>query len=255
MANEEQLAILKQGGVVWSNWRVKNFGVHIDLSKANLRGADLSGALLMLADLSEARLSGANLREAQLGRVNLFRANLDRAILSRAYLGGANLSRANFREADLREARLDGTDLTEADLRDTDLSGAHLTGSNFSRAMVDGTVFGNSDLSEVIGLENVHHVGPSRISTDALVLSKGNIPDVFLRGCGLSDWEIEFRKLYKPDLGDQDIEEILSKIKDLRAKQPLQILRLFISYSHADNEFVDKLEDYLNEKGIRCQGS
>jgi hypothetical protein len=53
-------------------------------------------------------------------------------------------------------------------------------------------------------------------------------------------------------LSDQDIDEIVSKIKDLRVKQPFQIIRLFISYSHADKEFVDKLEDYLNEKGIRC---
>ena len=251
MANAKQLALLQQGAEVWNNWRVKNFGVRIELNKANLHGANLSGALLMLADLSEARLSGANLREANLSKAQLFRANLGRAILSRAYLSQANLSRADFREADLRAARLDEADLRDADLRDADLSAAHLTGSNFSRAMGDGTIFGNSDLSEVIGLEDVHHVGPSRISTDALVLSKGNIPDVFLRGCGLSDWEIESVKLYNPDLNNHEIDEILYRVHDLRASQSIQISPLFISYSHADREFVDKVGDSLTQRGIR----
>ncbi len=33
--------------------------------------------------------------------------------------------------------------------------------------------------------------------------------------------------------------------------RPVQIFHLFISYSHADSAFVDKIEEKLNEKGIR----
>ena len=72
-----------------------------------------------------------------------------------------------------------------------------------------------------------------------------------LRGCGLSDWEIEYAKLYNPDLSNQEIDEILYKIHDMRAQQPLQISPLFISYSHADSAFVDKIGERLNAKGIR----
>jgi hypothetical protein len=38
---------------------------------------------------------------------------------------------------------------------------------------------------------------------------------------------------------------------DLRASQAIQISPLFISYSHGDSEFVDKIGTCLTEKGIR----
>jgi hypothetical protein len=86
---------------------------------------------------------------------------------------------------------------------------------------------------------------------DTLSRARGKIFEKFLRGCGLSDWEIEWTKLYDPDLNNNEIDEILYKVHDLRASQPIQISPLFISYSHADRVFVDKLEGYLNKKGIR----
>ena len=82
--------------------------------KANLTGADLSGANLRGADLSGANLRGANLSGAYLLGANL----------SGAYLSGANLSGANLRGADLRYANLSGADLSGANL-----SGAYLLGT------------------------------------------------------------------------------------------------------------------------------
>ena len=38
MANEEQLAILKQGVKVWNEWMDYNFDAMIDLSGANFAG-------------------------------------------------------------------------------------------------------------------------------------------------------------------------------------------------------------------------
>src|SRR3990172_5818798 len=221
MANQEQLEILKQGVDVWNKWRFENLGVKVDVREADLSNADLSVALLWQADLRGANLIGANLNSAD--------------------LSGANLNEAHLRGADLR-----GADLTAADL-----IGADLVGSNFSKARVGATIFGNSDLSEAMGLEDVVHVGPSTISTDVFARSKGKIPEVFLRGCGLSDADIEYAKLSNPDLSNEDINRILYKIYDLRAQQALQISPLFISYSHADGRFVDKLESHLNKKGIR----
>ena len=107
------------------------------------------------------------------------------------------------------------------------------------------------DLSQTTGLQDVIHNGPSTIGTNTLVLSKGKIPEVFLRGCGLSDWEIQVSKLYDPDLSNEEINDIQYKMYDLRATQALQISPLFISYSHADGSFVDKIEKHLNNKGIR----
>jgi len=84
-----------------------NWGCRADLSGANLSGAnlyraDLSGANLYRADLSGANLSGANLSGA-----NLYRADLSGADLSRANLYRADLSRANLYRADLSGANLE----------------------------------------------------------------------------------------------------------------------------------------------------
>ncbi len=46
MANQEHLALLKQGVVVWSQWREEHSSEKIDLSGAELSGAHLKGALL-----------------------------------------------------------------------------------------------------------------------------------------------------------------------------------------------------------------
>ena len=77
-----------------------------DLRRANLSGADLRGADLKWADLTGANLSGADLRGA----------DLKWADLKEAYLSGVDLKGANLREADLEEAYLKGANLKGADL-------------------------------------------------------------------------------------------------------------------------------------------
>ena len=47
MANPEHLAKLKEGVEVWNAWRAENEGVRVDLSDANLRRANLTGALMI----------------------------------------------------------------------------------------------------------------------------------------------------------------------------------------------------------------
>jgi hypothetical protein len=100
-------------------------------------------------------------------------------------------------------------------------------------------------------LETASHIFPSSIGIDTIYNSEGNIPEVFLRGCGLCDWQIENVKLYRPELSNEEITDILYRIHDLRAHQAIQINPLFVSYNHADTPLVDKMEKYLNEKGIR----
>jgi hypothetical protein len=64
-------------------------------NKANLSGADLSGA-----DLSNADLSGADLSNADLSGAYLLNANLSGADLSNANLSGANLFGADLSGAE-----------------------------------------------------------------------------------------------------------------------------------------------------------
>ena len=51
MADEEQLAVLRQGRDAWNAWREQNPDVRVDLRQAGLSGADLFGA-----NLNEAKL-------------------------------------------------------------------------------------------------------------------------------------------------------------------------------------------------------
>jgi uncharacterized protein YjbI with pentapeptide repeats len=227
MANHQHLKILREGAEPWNQWREGTPETKPDLIGANLSYASLPGA----------NFRGADLRDA----------DLRRSVLVGADLGGARLRRANLRQVDLNGADLDGADLGGADLNRADLSNA-----NLARTVLNETILTGNDLSAVKGLETIKFDGPSIIATSTLYSSKGNIPESFLRGCGLSDWEIESAKLYNPDLSNRDIEALQDRIHNLRVSRAVQINWLFISYSHKDGTFVEKVETHLIEQGIRC---
>src|SRR5258706_3879139 len=251
MANEEQLSILKQGVKVWNEWRLKNIGREIDLSHVVFKNANLIEANLVGANLSDADLESADLSEADFRGANFRQSNLSDANLSNANLRGANLIQADFWQTHLMGTILIGADLSKADLSSANFSQAYLDNVNLSESIMGLTKFSEIDLSKINGLETVTHEGPSTIGTNTIQRSKGKIPVTFLRGCGLSDADIEYAKLANPELSNEEINKILYEIYDLRASQALQISPLFISYSHTDAEFVDKLEGHLTEKGIR----
>jgi uncharacterized protein YjbI with pentapeptide repeats len=227
MANEEQLAVLRQGVNVWNKWREQNSTTKIDLSGAALTGLNLAGA-----DFKDARLNRADFRET-----NLERARLSLANLSRATLIGTSLNRAN-----LKEARLAHTILMNASMRDADLSGAYLhktvlaltdlagaylynahfgevylNNSKFTHASLEDTTLAATDLSLALDLEQTYHHGPSCIGMDTIRKSKGRIPEKFLRGCGLSDADIEYARLSNPDLTNEQTNQILYQMFELRA--------------------------------------
>jgi uncharacterized protein YjbI with pentapeptide repeats len=94
MANDEHVAMFARGAAVWNEWRAKSHDTP-DLSRAGLRGLDLSEFDLSRADLRGGdlrgtNLSGANLSGADLEGANFFKAVLDRADLSGAFLNGAH---------------------------------------------------------------------------------------------------------------------------------------------------------------------
>ena len=262
MANEEHLSILRQGVEAWNSWRGNDPEIWPDLSMADISGANLSRANLSRADLGGAHLSGADLSWADLGGAYLRGADLSRADLSPAYLSGAylihaylsgadlsgayllwanfsgadlsgaDLSRAYLRGADLSGADLNGAALIWADLREANLSGADLSWADLSRVVVGWTTFGNVDLSGAKGLEIVRHQGPSTIGIDTIYRSRGNIPEVFLRGAGVPDSFIEY------------IASLVGRA--------IQFYSCFISYSSKDQDAADRLYADLQSKGIRC---
>ena len=219
MANQKQLALLHQKSTThWNVWREeREHDFDIDLSGADLSGADLRFANFKLADLS-----GANLSEADLKGANLAAANLSYADLSKADLEMADLSEADLSHANLSYATLASVNLWEADLSEADLSYAD----------VGWTLFAKVDLRTVKGLSTVEHSGPSTIGADTLMLSQGDISEIFLRGAGLSD-------------------TLIGYVRTL-ASNHIDYYTCFISYSSKDKNFADRLHADLQAKGVRC---
>jgi hypothetical protein len=117
---------------------------------------------------------------------------------------------------------------------------------------MEGTQLGDLDLSQTTGLKSIVHLGPSSLGTDTLHRSQGNIPEVFLRGCGLSDWEIQAAKLYSPALGAGEIVAVLYEVGRLKGERSIEFYSCFISYSTKDQEFADRLHADLQDRGVRC---
>ena len=117
-----------------------------NLSKADLRDADLYAITLANADLTDANLGNASLCDADLHQANLLRADLHDANLLRADLHNANLTDANLRDARLYHANLSGAKLIGASLLNADLVGANLHGANLIYVNLEGANLCGADL-------------------------------------------------------------------------------------------------------------
>ena len=95
MSNDEHVILLRGGAGAWNSWRAER-DERPDLSKAGLRGLDLSGCDLSRVDLRGADLRGTSLSQANLSGSNLEAANLFKAVLDGADLAGAFLAGAQF---------------------------------------------------------------------------------------------------------------------------------------------------------------
>jgi hypothetical protein len=153
------------------------------------------------------------------------------SVTIRPDLNGADLSSTNLIAANLSSANLSGADLSSASLIGANLMMANLNGADMTGALLLGTVFGNVDLTSVIGLETCIHHGPSIIDHRTLERSK-SLPLPFLRGVGVPDSLIE----YLPSL----------------LNPAVQRYSCFISYSAKDQEFAERLHADLQNKGVRC---
>jgi hypothetical protein len=222
MDRDQAMGLLRGGweGIREWNRRRGEGEVIPNLAEADLRGAHLSQADLTWANLSHAKLTGASLSASNLTGANLTGASLSEAILSRG-----DISRAVFIRANLAGARLD-------------------------EVSCGGTSFNDIDLSEARGLAQVLHAGPSHISTSTLIRSRGKIPEAFLRGCGLTPWEVLSASLYDPALTPPQFVDLQYQILDAWTKGRSMINGCFISYSWKDARFVDTLRDRLVGEGV-----
>lgn len=240
MANLDPIAVLqdalaKQDISIWNNWIAFQRETDDDF-RPNLTAADLSAATLSEGDFTRADLGSADLYDADFNNADLTDADLTDADLTnsnlaRVNLTRANLARANLTRADLTNANLTNTDLTNADLTDADLTAANLSRANFTNAYFGSTVLAQLDLSTVKGPDTVFHIRSSTLDIDTFYRSHGQIPEIFLRGCGVPDTMIAFAKSL--------------------VVQANEYYSCFISYSSADEIFARRLHNDLQANGVR----
>jgi len=95
MPNDDHVAMLGRGAAAWNEWRAKHDETP-DLSRAGLRGLDLSGFDLSRADIRGADLRATQFCDADLSGAHLEGANFFKAALDGADLAGADLDGAQF---------------------------------------------------------------------------------------------------------------------------------------------------------------
>lgn len=132
MANQSHIYLLHDTAYNWNKWRFDNPTVIPDLTRAELS----------LHDLRWFDMTGANVREADLSGAFMDKSIFNGADLREANLAGADLEGAVMRVCNLREANLTGANLTNAilvgaDLREAILTGAILTGADLTGAITE----------------------------------------------------------------------------------------------------------------------
>ena len=249
-------AVFRSAGLAYADFRRANLSnatladISAELTlfdEANLRGVDLSGARL-----SEARFRSADMSEAFLDGARIAGTSLERAILKRARLSNSWVFESDFRGAELQKVSLHRTMISETKLDDASFDGsvlgestierASLGGASFAHATFGGGVFADLDLSGALGLETAIHSSPSTVGVDTIYRSGGEIPDEFLRGCGV----------------DPRIQRILTGEAGARSDAfyewsseggAIRLQSCFISFSYEDKPFASRLQRSLNDRG------
>lgn len=210
---------------------------HKDLNGINLEHANLNGANLFLTTLEQANFKNSQVQFSNLGLTNLNYANLLGSNLwyseiTESVIEHASFESANLNSVSFQSSSLNYSDFRHADLAFTNFNDASLQEVNFAGAKLVGTIFGNNDLTEVRGLDDIWHAGPSTVGINTIYKSAGRILEAFLRGCGVPDDFITFPSHFG-------------------LQQAVQFYSCFISYSTRDEEFARRLHAKMSDSHLR----
>lgn len=239
MADEEHLAILKQGVEVWNEWRRKNPGIQPDLRELNLSRiflfginfskANLMGSSFRKADLRSQHdswsgtivfdncekhpLMGVNLHNINLKGCDLRGANFEETVLVDLILKGANFSNVDFRESNFSGIDLSAQNLifsksnfSEAILNEVNLSGLDFSGAKFIEAAINeailvGTNFAGADFSKAALMStNLTDANLERAKLTEATLLSANLSKANLRKANLSSAMLSGADLFKTKL-------------------------------------------------------
>jgi uncharacterized protein YjbI with pentapeptide repeats len=106
--------------------------------KKQLRGANICNQTLGFIDLSEANLTGANLKDSNFAGSNLKGVVLKGANLQNTFLSGVNFQNSFLEGANFQNSKLNGAIFNYADLMKTNFKGANLKDVHFKGADLSG---------------------------------------------------------------------------------------------------------------------
>ncbi len=179
---------------------------NVDLTRAQLGNAHLSGLDLRDAKLDEAQLEGTDLSYAALAGASFSSAHLEKADLT----GGVEAQGANF-----LNAALQGADLTGAELQSADLSSAALQGTVLNFAHLQGAVMRGADLEAAslqrARLEGADMTGAKIAGADLRGVSVWMTPPPEWNPAGLTD--ISEVAIKAPD--EAQLAELKGKIQNI----------------------------------------
>jgi uncharacterized protein YjbI with pentapeptide repeats len=209
------------------------------LVQASFNDAQIDDSRFKYTDMTDATFTGARMHGCSIFAGSLFRTNFKGAELGDLALKNLFLQQVSFRSAICRSISFEGTPLEDVDFTCAVLATTSFTNiprctGTFHRASMIQNVWSDTDLRGARHLETVAHRGPSTIGIDTLYKSRGDIPDQFLRACGVPD------------------EVLQNLLPTLRSGSPIQFYSCFISYSSKDQSFADRLYPDLQAKGVRC---
>lgn len=220
MANEEHVAVLRQGIKTWNEWRDAHAhdGLQPDLSHANLDGLNLTGA-----KLNWTALYNASLREAVLDSADLFRADLIAADLSGAQCRAADFRGAFFTSPNAELAVISAADFTSADLTDAwltkvDLTGVKLTNAKLLGVHLSGSILEQTDLQDA-DLSGADLSGVVFIGTR---LQRATISDCGVYGCAA--WSIQLDGAIQTNLRISRWDEPAITVDNLEVAQFLYLM-------------------------------
>lgn len=178
-------------------------------------------------DLSNADIAGANLREAKLQGANFYQANLQGANLEKVNLQQANLIEANLQQANLTEANLQGTTLIEAQLKKAELGKAQLQGAELGGAKLKGARLSYANLQGAF-------------------LQLADLRSTRLSHAQLQEANLMRADLQGADLNEADLEGAFIKSADFRKVRNLTLEQIRSAQEHDQAQLPDYLKTANN---------
>ncbi len=277
MAKKEHRDLIRQGVMIWNQWRERNIseepdlsgvnlctanlsGVNLaksnlweaNLSKGELRGADLREANLCFTDMSGSDLRGADLRGANLTNADLSAADLGKADFRNTKLWGTNLSRSTLRRADFTGADLNGAKLAHADLSYTNFRGANFSDADFSKALFSHTNLSHSDLR---GADFRDSRMEWSVFADVDLSRAKGLDSILHRGPSTVGIDTTYQsggRIPKAFLRGTGIPNNFINYMTLLAQHPIRFYSCFILYAVEDKAFAEHLFGELYKNGVRC---